>query len=227
MRRNGNSYCHNYQGELMISVPDTTAVQPAQRIKALAYVTAEKASLYRAVMRVFMDSKKRFALHLRPQEIFGAVRRSSLQEIPDEPEIESALAQLCEWGNLQTRPDTTDVTTVEDFYKQKYVFHITSQGEAAELALDLFEGASRRKGELQTNALPDIRSLLLELQQLSKEQKLDSGRIARNLLSIRVCFEDLKSRAQAFMTTLHRNIDMQMAETDEFTSSTRRLDRKS
>src|SRR5215467_3959192 len=107
-------------------------------MKAFAYVTAEKAGLYRAIMRVFMESKERFALHLRPQEIFDGVCNCSLQKSPDEAETEAALAQLCEWGHLQTRPDTTEVNTVEDFYKQRYVFHITVQGEAAERALELF-----------------------------------------------------------------------------------------
>jgi uncharacterized protein (TIGR02677 family) len=206
-----------------MSMSEVAAVQPAPRLKALAYVTAEKSSLYRAIMRVFMESKGRFDLHLRPQEIIDAVRRSGLEETPHETEIESALEQLCEWGNLQTRPDTTDISTVEDFYKQRYAFHLTSQGEAAEQALEVFLASAERKGQLQTNALSIIRNLLHELNQLSKDEKPDSAQIHRNLLSIRSTFENLTSRTQAFMTSLQQNIDLQMAQTDEFTSDTQRL----
>ena len=202
---------------------EAAAVQPAMRPKALAYVTAEKAPVYRAIMRVFMESKERFTLHLRPQEIVDAVRRRGFEEIPDQTEIESALEQLCEWGNLQTRPDTTDISTVEDFYKQRYAFHITNQGEAAELALQVFQSSSERKGELQTNALSNIRDLLHELNQLSKDSNPDSGQIHRNLLNLQAKFENLTSRAQAFLTSLQRNIDLQMAQMEQFTSDTHRL----
>src|SRR5499433_3972523 len=187
-----------------MSMSQVATVQPAPRLKALAYVTAEKSPLYRAIMRVFMESKDRFALHLRPQEIIDAVRRSGLEETPHETEIESALEQLCEWGNLHTRPDTTDITTVEDFYKQRYSFHLTNQGEAAEQALEMFQVSAERKGQLQTNALSIIRNLLRELNQLSKEEKPDCVQIHRNLLSIRSTFESLTSRTQAFMTSLQR-----------------------
>ena len=48
----------------MISQSETA--QAFGRMKAFAYVTAEKASLYRTIMRVFMESKDRFAVYLRP-----------------------------------------------------------------------------------------------------------------------------------------------------------------
>jgi uncharacterized protein (TIGR02677 family) len=202
---------------------EAVAVHPVTRLKALAYVTAEKATLYRAIMRVFMESKERFALHLRPQEIIDSVQRTELQDPPDQAEIESALEQLCEWGNLQTRPDTTDISTVEDFYKQRYSYHITNQGEAAERSLELFQANCRRSGELQTNTLLNIRSLLHELNRLSKQVEPDAGKIHRNLLEIRTSFENLTSRAQTFMTSLQRNIDLQKAQTEGFTADTQRL----
>ena len=43
------------------------------RLKTFEYVTAEKAPLYRAVMRVFMDSKEQFALHLRPSDVLTVI----------------------------------------------------------------------------------------------------------------------------------------------------------
>src|SRR5262245_55027807 len=202
---------------------EAAAVQPAMRPKALADITAEKAPVYRAIMRVFMESKERFTLHLRPQEIVDAVRRRGFEEIPDQTEIESALEQLCEWGNLQTRPDTTDISTVEDFYKQRYVFHITNQGEAAERALELFQSTSDRKGDLQTHALTDIRDRLLELKELARQVESVPAQIHGSLLKVRSRFDVLTSRAQAFMTSLQRSIDLAITETDQFTSSTQSL----
>jgi hypothetical protein len=81
-------------------------------------------------MRVFVDSKERFLFQLSKQDVFNAVRTFDLPEPPGQPDIDSALAQLCEWGNLQAHQDTANVTAVEDFYKQRHAFQITSQGEA-------------------------------------------------------------------------------------------------
>ena len=207
----------------MLTLSEPATVESRGRLKAFAYVTAEKAALHRAIMRVFMESKERFALHLRPQEIFDAVCNCGLQKSPDETEIESALEQLCEWGNLQTRPDTSDVNTVEDFYKQRYAFHITNQGEAAERALELFQSTSDRKGELQTHALTDIRDRLIELKEFARQVEPVPAQIHRSLLMVRSRFDVLTSRAQAFMTSLQRSIDLAIAETDQFTSSTQSL----
>ena len=194
----------------------SAAPQPPGRIKPFAYVTAEKAVLYRAIMRAFMESKERFVLHLRSQEILNEVGSRGIGELPGESEIESALSQLCEWGNLEAHPDTTDVTTVEDFYKQRFLFRITAQGEAAERALDLFESTSDCKGELQTGALSDIRKLLQDLYQIARDAEPDSGRIHRNLLTLRARFDDLNARAQLFMGGLHRRVDLKNSHSEQF-----------
>ncbi|MDP8931249.1 MAG: DUF2397 domain-containing protein, partial [Actinomycetota bacterium] len=34
------------------------------RLEAFSYLTADKADAYRAVMRIFLDAKERFLLHL-------------------------------------------------------------------------------------------------------------------------------------------------------------------
>ena len=72
--------------------------------QAFAHITAENAGLYRVIMRVFMQAKERFVFHLRLEEVVEGLRTSGALELPDspEPQIEYALALLCEWGNLQT-----------------------------------------------------------------------------------------------------------------------------
>ena len=178
-------------------ISQSESVQAFGRMKAFAYVTAEKAALYRTIMRVFMESKERFAVYLRPQDVLSAVRAYGYSAGP--AEIDSALEQLREWGNLTTLPDASEVKTVEDFYKQHYLFQITDSGEAAERALGLFQRSSGHDGELQSSALKDIGQLLLELQQLAREDKPDAGEVHRCLLTLKVRFEELAASAQAFM----------------------------
>jgi len=163
-------------------------------------------------MRAFIESKERFISQLRPPEVFDFIRTSGLADPPDETEIESALFQLCEWGNLQADADTTAVSAVEDFYSQRHAYQMTSQGEAAERALAGFSATSGRESALCCSGLADIRLLLQELKQLSGLAELDADKIHRNLLVLRALFEDLSKTAQNFIARLEPRIDLQPSE---------------
>src|SRR2546422_4248965 len=187
-----------------------------EKLKVFEYVTAEKAPLYRAVMRVFMDSKERFALHLRPGDVLAGIVAISFGEPQDLPAVETLLNQLCEWGNLESHPDTADVATVEDFLRRRYLFQITVRGEAAERAIAAYEESILQPGELQTAALADIRSLLEELARFAESAEIDGAKITLALRTLCSSFEELTSRAQIFMSGLQRRIDLQRIEFEEF-----------
>jgi len=170
-------------------------------MKVFAHVTADRASLYREIMRTFAEFKERFVLDLRAQDILEAVQNSQ------QAEIEAALTQLCEWGNLEARPETTDANSLEDFYTQRNVFRITSQGEAAERSLRLFETASDCSPEPQTTALHDVRHVLEKLRQVAREEDPDSGEIHRNLLVLVARFHDLRGNAQSLIAALEQRSD--------------------
>src|SRR5262245_20113339 len=131
------------------------------RYTVFAHATAENASLYRAIMRIFVESNERFATRLRPREI-----RESLRDLAAPGEIESALTRLCEWGNLQTSADVADIASAEDFYKPRQVFSMTAEGEAAERAFALLDTPQEIATELETTSLADIRYVLQELRDI-------------------------------------------------------------
>src|SRR5262245_691538 len=103
-------------------------------------------------MRVFMLAKERFVFHLRLEEVVEGLRTSGTLELPDtpEPQMEYALALLCEWGNLETCQDTTPAGSVEDFVKPRHTFQLTGPGEAAERALEAFDAASGAEAGLES-----------------------------------------------------------------------------
>jgi len=180
-------------------------------------VNVEHTAFYRAVMRAFVEAKERFSLHLRPQDVRAALDRS-YDSADDDPSVESALQQLCEWGNLERHPDTADVATVEEFYRPRFLYQLTPEGEAAEKAIALFTEEIRRPGELQTAALSDILALLGELESLAVEVAPDEGRTHRTISALRARFDELTSRAQAFIGSLQRSIDLHSANVAAFLS---------
>jgi hypothetical protein len=55
---------------------------------------------------------------------------------PPTPEtVQQARGQLVDWGNLQSQPDTARVATIEDFYRKRLLYRMTSGGEAVEAGL--------------------------------------------------------------------------------------------
>jgi len=184
--------------------------------EVFSYLTVEKADLYRSIMRAFVAARSSFAIHLRVSDVVADIG-GSVGTCPWEPvEVEAALKQLCLWRNLQKTPDTADVSTVEEFYRPRYLYQLTAEGEAAEHAIAAFEEMIRRPGELQAAALGEIRSHLEELAQLTSDPVPDAGKVWATLSALRQRFDELTSRAQAFIGSLQRSIDLHDAELDTF-----------
>lgn len=189
------------------------------------YLTAEKSAIYRTVMQAFSEAKQHFLVHLRPEDV---VERAPA----DGPELDldaaqAALAQLVEWGNLQAEPDTSRVTTVEDFYRARYLYQITREGEAAEAALDTYERMLGQHGALQSVALADIanqlRALDNLLQGMGESANPDIAKAHLLLRDITRVFSDLADNARDFMAGLSRGLDLRRAQRSVFIAYKDRL----
>ncbi len=181
------------------------------RLRAFAYLDAEKTPVYRQIMRRFLRAKEAFGIHLRPSDI----RDGILGDI-ELTEIEGALEQLCQWGNLEKHADTADVSTVEDFYRPRFLYQLTVEGEAVERALETYYDVVRRPGELQTAALADIRVFLGELEQLAAADEPDAGKVHRTMTALRDRLDALTANALAFIGSLQRNVELLAVGIDEF-----------
>ena len=93
---------------------------PASAVSLFSHVTAEKTGVYRAVMEIFAAAKRQFRLHLRPDEVLVEARWPGAR--PSLEEVQQALSQLVEWGNLQAQPDTARVASIEDFYRKRLLY---------------------------------------------------------------------------------------------------------
>lgn len=197
------------------------APQPeASRFKPFAYLAAQNAPLYRRVMLAFIAAKRRFVVHLRSDDILAELAVDG----PCDPKaVTDALSQLVDWGNLRADPDTSRVTSVEDFHRARFLYQLTHAGEAAERSLALFDEQLGRRGALQAVALEDIATGLRALQELTQEADPDvvrAGLLLRDLVGRCV---DLAENAQAFMGSLQRTIDLYDLDTEAFRAYKERL----
>jgi len=185
-----------------------------------AHLNAEKASLYRAILEVFSAERARFTIALRPPEIAAslAARHAAYaaSPLPSDDELAAALQQLVVWKNLFATRDTADVATVEEFYRSRYLYQFSADGEAAEHAIGAFLRHLRRPGELQVTTL---RELLVLLDQLAAELATtapDRDRLHLAFQALVGRFEELTSRAQTFMRSLQSTVELHDIELDAF-----------
>jgi len=185
------------------------------------HVCADKAALYRGVMDTFAAAKRQFRLHLRPDEVLT-------EGIWDTPpprveEVQAALAQLTEWGNLESQPDTARVASINDFYRARFLYRLSHGGEAVETALSAFAQALNRRAELQTVALEDITHRLQALQALADRPDPDAAKVHETLRDLVRVFESLAENAQAFMAGIGRSLELQQAEAHAVLAYKKRL----
>ena len=195
---------------------------PPSTADLFSHLTADKSGTYRVILDVFATAKRQFRLHLRPDEVL-AEAHWPLNTAPKLEDVQSALSQLTVWGNLQAQPDTARVATIEDFYRKRLLYRMSSGGEAVEASLEVFVQTLSRRAELQSVALDDIHTRLLSLGGLAREAPRDPGKIHEALRDLTHVFEGLSNNAEAFMAALARTIELQRAEASAVLSFKTRL----
>jgi uncharacterized protein (TIGR02677 family) len=186
------------------------------------HVSADRADMYRAIMDLFAAAKRQFRLHLRPDEV-RAEARWRPGETPSIETVQQALSQLSEWGNLIAQPDTTRVSSLEDFYRARFLYRLSAPGEAVEAGMAAFAQALARRAELQSVALEDIHARLVSLRLLAAESPLDAAKVHEALRDVIAVFSSLADNAQAFMAGVARSIELQQAEAQALMAYKRRL----
>lgn len=191
------------------------SVEPSE-FRPFAHLATPNVALYRRVMAEFVAAKRRFVVHLRTEDLHEALARADCDgHVPVEA-VADALGQLVEWGNLRADPDTSRVTTVEDFHRARFLYQLTHPGEAAERALAVYDEQLGRRGALQAVALTDIVTQLRALRELAVQAQPDPGSVGLLLRDLVARFTDLAGNAQAFMGSLQRTIDLYDADVDAF-----------
>lgn len=190
--------------------------------RPFAHVDAPNSDLYRRIMRFFVAEKQRFVVHLRPEDVAEALRRDGGDPVEHRAVVD-ALESLEDWRNLRADPDTGRVTTVEDFYRARFLYQLTTEGEAAERALVTYEEAIGRRGELQAVALEDIALRLRSLYDLATQSSPDPAIAHSLLLELSNRLDSLATNASVFMSSLQRTIDLQDVDEEAFLAYKDRL----
>lgn len=205
----------------MSTDPPPSDVIPESAWLVFRHLNAENADLYRAILELFMEQKQIFVLHLKEIEVLERLRTRETPINADALSVRGALNQLCGWSNLIARQDQSEARTLEDYRNQNFLYQLSAEGEAAEIALRHFRDHIEQPGELQAGALRDIETALHEMTALLRDGADDKLHAAFTGLFAR--FKQLANQAEKFMSGLQRAIELQDLELDAVLAYKERL----
>lgn len=187
--------------------------------QCFSYLTVDKATVYRAIIRVFAEAKAEFTLHLRPAQV-----RESLYVhdwVLEADEVEAALQQLESWGNLQSYQDRSDAPSLVEFYRKSLLYQMTAAGEAAYASTLTFTERLQQQAKLDARALDRIGEGAGQLERLAQNIRddlasVDSVVVLTTVRSICQDTDELTSRAQSFFRWLHEQTESERADLESF-----------
>ena len=173
------------------------------QVAAFHYVTAPNAPTYRALVQAFHEARQHYVIELRPAEALERVLRAGYHvEAEDEDDVRRHLDQLVAWGNLLRTHDPMAVSRIDDFYKGRFVYHLTAAGEGAHRAVLEVEATVGRSGSLQATMLVKIRDALRALAAAGSAEPEEPDTLVRLLHDLHTAFDTLTEEANRFMGDL-------------------------
>ncbi len=201
----------------MADEPTQTPERILDQVPVFNYVTAPLAPTYRAVVEVFYRAKRRFQIDLRPQAVAEQLRRGPFRVEEVEPDaLERHLEQLVDWGVLTRSHDAAAVTRLEDYYRKRYVYHLTAVGEAAQRAVREVEAALGQTGSLQTGMLSRIQETLAALAREAEAEQPEPDRALGLFHQLFAAFDTLTREANRFLVELNAQVRSTGGEEDAF-----------
>ena len=188
-----------------------------------SFLTADKAPLYRSIVRVFAEARTGFLLHLRPTEVLERLAVHQVRVDGGISAVEAALTQLCHWRVLEACNDNADVATLADFHRRKLQYQLTASGEAVYESTQQFLGHLNRRITLDAAALSRIYDSLVNLHSLAENDTIDAEQIFSVLRQVVTDVEDLTTRAQSFFRWLHEQTESRRSDLETFLEFKERL----
>ncbi|MFJ5220722.1 TIGR02677 family protein [Streptomyces sp. NPDC088354] len=176
----------------------------------LAYVTADRAALYRVIVDLLFSRVEQYQTPLRAEEVLSGIRAAATAE--DDPHVvtadlagvESCLDQLAIWGNVSRTRDQLHSTSLRLYENRGYVYGLTQAGEAAHRALQVLEEDLERSGGLQSTMLRNVGMLLLAIESELERLAPDPAVLFTRIEELHANFRSMTSSASVFMQQVDR-----------------------
>lgn len=147
--------------------------QPFTKVTEAAYLTADKAWSYRAILRYFYIQHERMREFLFPEEVFSHLKELDGFQDYTEDHLHQDLNQLEKWNNLIARQEVSRAHTIEEFKKKRFPYQCTPYTvEFERMLLDMEKSGDTFGGSLERKEFERLYQALLEVESFIKKDKL-------------------------------------------------------
>lgn len=147
--------------------------QSFKKVTEAAYLTADKAWSYRAILRYFYIQHERMREFLFPEEIFAHLKDNQGFQDYTEDQLHQDLAQLERWNNLVARQEVSRASTIEEFKKKRFRYQCTPYTVEFERMLqDMEKGGDVFGGSLERKEFERLYQALAEVEKIIKNETL-------------------------------------------------------
>lgn len=150
----------------------SAGVSRMSKMPEAAYLSADKAELYRTIMRLLYNEKEFFNAQLSTTEILEKIRDRDGFSALSEDELKPALTQLTDWGNLVPMQDPRRVSTIEEYKNKQYRYSLTEYSIKIERMTIELENLFSESNVLSTSSLRNLDNYLSSVRQIIENQNL-------------------------------------------------------
>lgn len=142
------------------------------KISETAYLSADKFSLYRTIMRTLYNEKEMFNSQLSTEEILDKVRQYNEFADITIDELKLALTQLTDWGNLVPMQDPRRAATIEEYKNKMYRYSLSEYSIKIERMTIELENLFSEGNTLSSSLLLRIDGYLRDIDKMAEEKDL-------------------------------------------------------
>lgn len=181
-----------------------------------AYVTAEEAPEYRAIIDVLADAAAEYRSDLTRDDISRALRTTSVPFLIPDDVLDRRLTRLCECGNVDQDRDESWAVDLRSYQLRAHVYNLSKAGEAAHEAVIGLEESLLRTIGLQKVALLRVQATLTELAGQILSEAPDGESVYVLAEELHQTFKALTGNAGRFLQKVNRVLNSPSLQIREF-----------
>lgn len=187
-----------------------------KKVTEAAYLTADKASTYRAILRYFYTQHERMREFLYPEDILRHLKDQEEFTEYTSDQLDADLDQLVKWGNIIARQEAGKVRTVDEFKKKRFRFQCTPYTVEFERMLVEMEGLGETfGGSLEKTQFERLQQALEKVEEaLQKDEKREE--CAQRLDDVMTYFRAITKNTADYLAYLNSEKAEEKMQTEAF-----------
>jgi len=178
-----------------------------------SYLTAENASRYRVIIRLFFTQNEKMNYWLTQDDVYYYLKQYKEFHQYTTDQCRSDLDQLSKWGNLSHTQDISKVPTLDEFKNRKFRYQLSEYTVEIERMTLKLENLFIEGGSLEPALLERLR---MELSRISEISQADAITIYGWWDSVNTDFKRLNQNYQDYIRELNSARAEELMKTTEF-----------